>query len=214
MHNLKLKYRDTEEEKMDKVPTEMEELYSISIFDREKYANLEELSYEITCIGEVNLTNEIKSVLRLHPKFSVIEILEEETLEFEQELSNGKLRMTLNKEIEMEKEDGEKMSPETEEKLEEEEAKSRLTFDPQTKVYNDRKRRVTDLEECSRITLPQPLPTKYETSIEMRRAVHANIYKEHRKEHCNKRGEQAPNLTEEQQQGLKSLQENHSPQNR
>ena len=40
----------------------------------------------------------------------------------------------------------------------------------------------------------------------MRRGIHSNIYKEHRKERCNKNGEQASNLTEEQQQGLKSLQ--------
>ena len=80
-----------------------------------------------------------------------------------------------------------------------------MTFDPLNKIYNDRKRRVTDLEECSRITLPRPLPTKHETWIEMRRGIHGNIYKEHRKDNCNKKGEQASNLTEEQQQGLKSL---------
>ena len=135
-----------------------------------------------------------KGILRLHPKFSI---------EFEQELSNTKLRIQLNKELEKEEsEEKETETPRSEEQEEEDEAKSRLTFDPITKTYNDGKRKVTDLEECSRITLP----TKHETIIEMRRGIHSNIYKEYRKEKCNKHGEQASNLTEEQQQGLKSLQ--------
>ena len=57
-----------------------------------------------------------------------------------------------------------------------------------------------------RTTLPKPLPTKDETLIEMRRDIHTRIYDTFRKEKCNKRGEQKPNLTEEEQEGLASLQ--------
>ena len=51
----------------------------------------------------------------------------------------------------------EEMEDREEERNEEEEAKKRQTFDPINKVYDDRKRRVTDLQECSRVTLPKPL---------------------------------------------------------
>ena len=61
------------------------------------------------------------------------------------------------------------------------------------------------MDECSRVTLPKPLPTNEETLIEMRRGIHSKIYNHYRKKKCGKNGEQAPNLTEEQQRGLKSL---------
>ena len=99
------------------------------------------------------------------------------------------------------------LSPEQEEIMEEQEAKSRLTFDPVEKIFDDRKLRVTDLKECSRITLPQPLLTKEETVIEMRREIHANIYNTYRRERCNKEGEQRSNLSPEEQEGLKTLRE-------
>jgi hypothetical protein len=67
MEHLKLKYRETEEEKLDKVPREIEEYITLSIFDRDKFENLEELTYEITCLGELYLSPKEKSILRLHP---------------------------------------------------------------------------------------------------------------------------------------------------
>ena len=38
---------------------------------------------------------------------------------------------------------------------EENEARGRQTFDPESGIYDARKRRVTDLKECSRVTLPK-----------------------------------------------------------
>ena len=64
----------------------------------------------------------------MHPKFSIIEKLQEGTIEFVQELSYAKLRIQLNKELELEEsEEHEKASPQTpeaEEKAEEDEAKA------------------------------------------------------------------------------------------
>ena len=127
----------------------MEGYITLSIFDREKFNRLEELSYEITCAGNLELANNEKSILRMHPTFSIIETLKEGAINFEQELSNAKLRMQLNKELEKEESD-EARTAKSEEQEEEDDAKSRLTFEPLTKTYNDRKRRATDLEECSR----------------------------------------------------------------
>ena len=143
LEHLRLKFRKTEAEKLDKIPKEMEEYFELSIFDREKFDRLEASSYEVTCVGDVTLSNEEKSVLKLHPKFSIIETLQENTIEFEQELSYAKLRITINKEIQenedFESNDEPSKTPEEEEAALEDEARSRLTFDPLTKVYNDRK---------------------------------------------------------------------------
>ena len=100
------------------------------------------------------------------------------------------------------------MTQEEEDKLEELEAKSRMTFDPINKIYDDRQRRVTDLDECSRVTLPKPLPTKEENLIEMCRSIHSKIYRDYRQERCKKSGEQVSNLTEEQEKGLKLYKSN------
>ena len=40
LEHLKFKYREDEQEKMDKIPDEIQEYVSLSIFDREKYDRL------------------------------------------------------------------------------------------------------------------------------------------------------------------------------
>ena len=166
--HLKFKYREDEADKIDKIPEEMQEFISLSIFDREKFDMIEIQSYETTCLGDLDLSNSERSVLRLHPKCSIIDTLHEGALEFEQELAYAKVRIQMHKELgeKLEGEEEVEMTPEEQEMLEEIEAKSRLTFDPVDKIFDDRKRRVTDLKECSRVTLPKPLPTQHETFIE------------------------------------------------
>ena len=85
------------------------------------------------------------------------------------------------------------------------EAKSRQVFDPVEKIFDDRKRRVTDLKECNRITLPKPLPANEEAKIEIRRDVHKRIYEKYRAENCNRFGDQKSNLSKAEMEGLKSL---------
>jgi hypothetical protein len=208
LNHLRYKYRESEEEKLDKIPKEMQDFESLSVFDRGKFGRIEVQKYEVTCVGDVDLSTETKSVLQLHPKFSIVESLSERGLAFEQELAYAKLRMQINKELEEKLEDEQvvEISEEDQEMIDEEEAKSRQTFDPVRKVYDDRKRRVTDLQECSRVTLPKPLPTKEEALIEMRQEIHGKIYEEYRQEFCSKEGDQKPNLTEAEAAGLKSLQ--------
>ena len=209
LNHLRCKYRESEESKLDKVPIELDDFKDLSVFSAEKFDNIEIQKYEIRCIGDLHLTPEEQSVLQLHPKFSVIENLYEGGLAYEQELAYAKIRMQLRKEMDEEPEDGDAQVIDTEdvqEKQDELEAQSRQTFDPVNKIYNDRKRRVTDLDECTRITLPKPLPTKEEALIEMRREIHTRIYDEYRQEFCKKTGEQKPNLSESQVTCLRSLQ--------
>ena len=94
---------------------------------------------------------------------------------------------------------------EREERAREENAKSRQVYDPQTKEYDERKRRVTDLKECSRVTLPKPLNITREAQIQTRREIHSKIFRQYVQENCKKEGEQKTNLTEQEERGLKSL---------
>ena len=73
LEHLRCKYRETEQEKMDRIPAEMQEYITLSIFDREKYERVEELTYEVTCIGDVHLSNKEKSIIKMHPTFSIID---------------------------------------------------------------------------------------------------------------------------------------------
>ena len=75
---------------------------------------------------------------------------------------------------------------EEQEKMDELDAESRRIYDPIKKIFDDRKRRVTDLKECSRVTLPKPLAEKDEALIEMRMNTMSRIYTEYRSENCDK----------------------------
>ena len=102
----------------------------------------------------------------------------------------------------------EKSEEEEKQQAQEEEARSRQVFDPERKLYDERKRRATDIKECSRVTLPKPLGIVREAQIETRREIHKKIFAQYKREKCNKDGEQEKNLTEEEQKGLKSLLKN------
>ena len=60
--------------------------------------------------------------------------------------------------------------------MEKQEAMTRTIFDTKARRYDDRKRRVTDLKDCARITLSRPLDIKHESLKEMRRGTNERIY--------------------------------------
>ena len=82
---------------------------------------------------------------------------------------------------------------------------SQKTVDPETRRYNDQNIIVTDLQECARVTLSKPLPTKQEAFIEIRRDVHTKSFNQYRQKFCNKNRAQKTNLTEQEERGLKRL---------
>ena len=65
---------------------------------------------------------------------------------------------------------------------------------------------MTDLSECSRVTLPKPLSIQREAAIEMRRENHTKIFREFVREKCGKDGEQKSNLDDDERDGLKRIQ--------
>ena len=115
--------------------------------------------------------------------------------------------MTIAKEEEEKLEDIDE-GIEEEEKIETEKIDSmtRQIYNTQERIFDDQKRRVTDLSECARVTLPHPLSTKHEALMEIRRGTNEAIHNKYREESCNKKGDVKGNLTEEEKEGLKSLQ--------
>jgi hypothetical protein len=207
VEHLKKKYRQDEEDKIDEIPAGMEGLEELSIFDRKKFEKIKTTEIEIMTLGDVELTDNERKILGLHPKFSVVQKLPKDALDLDIELANAKLRMQLKKEYD-EKVDGEEeieITDEEQERLDELDAQCRQIFDPVEKVYDNRKRRVTDLKECSRVTLPKPLKEKDEALIEIRRGVIGKIYDEYRDTNC-KKDQQKSNLTKDEEEGLESLQ--------
>ena len=210
--HLRRKYRESKEDAMRKIPSDLVELGGLKIFDPARYEEIETENYEIKIIGDLQLDEKELKVLKLHPKFAILPKLYEGGLDVEEELANSKLRMQISKEIEAQKESKKLDDAVQTDKSEEEilaeiemEAKTRQVFNPVDKVYDERRRRATDLKECTRVTLPKPLPATEEAKIELRRDLHKRIYDRYRAENCTRSGEQRINMSRDEQEGLRSL---------
>ena len=132
--------------------------------------------------------------MTLHPKFCVLDRLQEVVFEHEQECSLAKMRMEIQKEQE-----NSELTQEEKQYNQEFEATARQVFDSSDKKFDARKRRVTDLPECSRITLPKPLNPEQEAAIELRRRTQMQIFKNYVSKNTSKNGDQNTNLTQEEQ---------------
>ena len=209
MGHLETRYRERrgETEEGDTVlPPGMENLAELRVFSAEKYEKIEIEEISVHRIGNIEITREEEELLKRNPKFSIPTRLEEDTLSKEMEKAYSLIRMELREEEEEKKvEETEKMDENLEQRQKEDEAKTRQVYDPIEKRYDEGKRRVTDLEECSRVTLPKPLSVRRETEIELRRESHNRVYQRYRQEFCNMDGEQKSNLTENEKMGLKRL---------
>ena len=154
LKHLRKKYRQSEEDKTNQIPESISDLglEKLSIFNRKKYEDKVVLEYEPEIIGDITLHDNERLILMLPPKFSIEENLPKEGLAMEQELAYAKARMTINKEAEEKLSDDEGIGveeDEEDEELEEEmeilEAETRQIYDPKRRIFDDRKRKVTDL---------------------------------------------------------------------
>ena len=198
--HLREKYKNNQNE-VDEVPTDLVDYADLSIYNKTKYEEIPVLEYEVKTIGNVNLSEDEKQVLKLHTKFSILETLLPSSLDTEIEASISKLRMEKEKDMKYKEFTAEERIQD-----EELEARNRMIFDPTNKVFDSRKRRATDLKECARVTLPKPLSPDDESRLEVRKRTQKETFEKYRKEHTNTKGEQKPNLTPEEKSGLKSLQ--------
>ena len=96
------------------------------------------------------------------------------------------------------------------------EARNRQIYDPVTKVFNYSKRRVTDLPENNRVTLPKETTPKIENELGMLREIVMREFhklkgeleedEKRRKVPVEKRkNQEGRNLTKQQREGLKKL---------
>ena len=196
--HLKKKFREDDKDKIKKLPRGLEDFASLSIFDQEAFDNILKESYEVLVIGDLEIDDDERSALKLPPKFSVMEDLAKGGIDFDQEAAFAKIRMEIQRELDEDLQDDEDEADADEEdaeaeairlKSEEIMAQARQPYDPVGGTYGDWKRRVTDLKECAKVTLPKPLPPAYEAAIEMRRCAQEKIYEKYRDRNCNKNGE-------------------------
>ena len=185
---------------VEEIPEDLKEFYDLSTFNTAKFEAIEIEKYEIKTVGNVELSDDEIKALQLHNKFSVMENLLPGDLDAEQEASIAKLRMSKEKD---ERYEG---FTEEERKLDEDfEAQNRMIFDPKNQIYDSRKRRVTDLKECARITLPKPLTPEEESKLEVRKNTQKEIFEKYRIKNTDSKGEQKSNLTPAEKRGLDSL---------
>ena len=81
------------------------------------------------------------------------------------------------------------------EKMERLDAEARRVYDPIEKVFDHSRKRVTDLAENSKVSLPKPCDPLTESSIELMRQKVMETFRKYKNKHCNERGEQVSNLS-------------------
>ena len=97
--HLKKKYTEDEEVKIDEVPPGLEQFSCLSIFNKVKYTNISAKDYSVIVLGDMSIDEDEKKVMRLPPKFGVLQPLHKDGLAFEQELCYAKIRMEIGQEI-------------------------------------------------------------------------------------------------------------------
>ena len=184
-------------ENMREVPEEIEFYKDCMISDPDKIKEIEPLYLGKLTVGNVEIDEDEKAALKLHPNFSVMRELDSEEMETDTEVSLGKLRYEIRKQkerkelgnVEFEVSEGKRRKIEAEPKSEKErgkmeigDVKERRIFDPMDKVFNFSKRRVTDLKENSKVYLPKPATGKEEGEMEMIREMVMSEFNNYKKE--------------------------------
>ena len=83
---LMKKYRKEEEdEEITRIPTGMERLTNLSIFSKEKYSKIKKDEVEVPIVGETELSDEERALLKRNPKFAIPDVIEENLVKEEME---------------------------------------------------------------------------------------------------------------------------------
>ena len=161
---------------------------------------------------ELDISEDVWALLARGPKYCVIRGCKEEDARVEIETSILKHKWDcMGQDDEEESNDDNKTE---EERIEEERvaqlaeemaAQTRMVFDEGTKSWDARGLRVTDYKHNSRVIFPKAQPGEKESNLEVMRAELLHNHREWVKVNCNCKGEQPPNLTSQEQAGLKSL---------
>ena len=162
---------------------------------------------KIETIGNVKLDREEKELLKLPPKFAVRKRLDSTAMEIDGEMCWAKVRYQKQKEDLVKEYDEESdenntkrmrlnsMEREDLETMEKLNAEARRVYDPLEKIFDHAKKRVTDLAENAKVSLPKPCDALTESSIELMKQKVMETFKKYRRKKCNERGEQVSNLS-------------------
>ena len=107
----------------------------------------------------------------------------------------------------MNKEDDEE-EPTSKEKQEYNEivdAKSRQVYDSETKTFDMRKLRATDVKQNTYVILPKSQGVQYESGLEMRRNKYLSVFRDYVRNNCDEKSRQKSNLSTKQNRGIKKL---------
>ena len=221
-------------EKLEIVPTGLEEYSDCKVFHREEMEKMIPSEIEIKTIGKVKLDESELEVLKLNPKFAIMKKLITTEMEHDTEMCLAKLRYEVRKieelRTEIEREEAEfsygsqskkrRLNDELTPKEREEEvikdAVERQIYDPIAKIFDYSKRRVTDLPENGRVTLPKEVNPRIENELGMLRELvmsefhryKEEIEKEERDkgvEEDRRRNQEGRNLSKKEKKGLKKL---------
>ena len=144
---------------------------------------------EVLIIGDVQLSDEEMEVLKLPPKFAILDKLDDELAEVELQACSSKHRWEASK---LEEEDLVDMTDAEKERFDKEmeiiEAKARQMYCPETNTIDMAKLKATDVKTNTRITLPKPGSTMTEAMIAVREEAIRRIRARFKEEHCNEEG--------------------------
>ena len=132
-------------------------VFSTRVCEDEEYTFQQPLVY-----GDLNFDEDEVSALLLNPKFAVYDLLDEEDFEVKIETCLAKMRW--NKMIK--DEDEESTSKDEQELNEIVDAKSRQIYDSETKTFDMRKLRGTDVKQNTYVHLPKSQGVQYESGLE------------------------------------------------
>ena len=198
-------------------PTEIEKYKEIKIFKKKEFDKMKKECVKVETIGKVVLDKDEMELLKLPPKFAVRKRLDSTAQEVDNEMCMAKIRWQKKKEDQVKEYDEETdeinikrmklTEAETEDLklMERLDAESRRIYDPINRVFNHSKKRVTDLVENSKVSLPKPCDALTESSIELLKRKLMETFTKYRNKSCNERGEQPTNLSKQELRGLTKL---------
>ena len=86
-----------EEEMISRVPPELKEYADTDVFSKQRFDNIMKDEITIVKIGPVILTEDQDLILKMHPKFAILENLKMEDLELDFEIGYGKYRYEMRR---------------------------------------------------------------------------------------------------------------------
>ena len=174
---------------------------------------------EAKTIG-IELTQEEKNILKLPPKFSILDKLDKEEMELQIETANAKLRYNRaddNENIDNKmtrediKEEEKGRYDEDDEKSKKEimrmDAESTEVYNRVTKTVNVTKLRSTNVTNNKKVVLPKSLHPIREAEIQIRKNAFMKDFEDYTKDNCDEYNNQESNLTSRDRRGIKKLKE-------